>query len=101
MARPRDLASSAAELPTAAALPIMAPSIISQSARPAAAGARQYRTHPEDEQKKVAFERTRVRLPTFKSIFGRERTTTILLLMSGLRSCQNPEERSGNLDVPA
>jgi len=51
MARPRDLASSAAELLTAAALPVMAPSIISQSARPAAAGARQCRTHPEDEQK--------------------------------------------------
>jgi hypothetical protein len=41
------------------------PSIISQSAPPAAAGACQYRTHPEDEQKQVAFERTKVRLLTF------------------------------------
>src|SRR5215204_7514948 len=68
MARLRDLASSAADLPTPAALPIMAPSIIFQSARAAAAGAREGRTHPEDEQKKMAFERTGVRCLPLKAI---------------------------------
>ena len=90
MARLRDLASSAAELPTPAALPIMAPSIIFQSARAAAAGAREGRTHPEDEQKKDGLRTHRRTLPTFKRTFGRKRTTTILLPMSGRRPRQNP-----------
>ena len=101
MAPLRDLASSAAELLTAAAFQSwrLRSSLnrrVRQQLAPANAGPIR-----KTSKNTVSFERTKVRLPTFNSTFGRERTTTILLLMSGLQPYQNPEERSGNLDVPA